>query len=153
MARRVPNLPPATSLITNKYSAGGTSINNVYSSGSYGVAVASGVGTGGTLSTALNITGGGYVPYLVCYSNSATPTHTIRCQVIVDGITAFDATSDSIATTVGRGMAVVDSLPLVAATSGTGVPIRFNSSLVVKFASSQSGTDYVAIRYELHKTA
>jgi hypothetical protein len=151
MARRVPNLPPATSLVTNAYSAGGSSITNMLTN--RGVKVASGVGTGGTLATLLTVTGAGYVPFLLAYSNSAVPTHTVRCQVIIDGVTAFDATSDSIASTANRGMVVVDAVHSgVSNGIPSGLPLRFNASLVVKVASSQSGTDYAAISYELQKT-
>lgn len=151
MGRRINFFLPATTSITNRYSSGGDSITNVYAGGLYGVPIASGVGTADTLATVLSVTGQGYIPYLVCYSNSATPTHTIRCQVIVDGTTVFDATSNTITTVVGRGFPVVDCLP-ISANSSSGVPIRFNSGVVVKVASSQSGTDYVAIRYEVQKT-
>src|SRR5574343_745490 len=143
---------PSTSAIVNKFSSGGVSATNI-STGANGVAVASGSGTANTLATLLSVSGSGFCPYLICYSNSATPTHTIRCQVIVDGVTVFDATSDTITTTADKGMTVVDSIPL----SGTysvpsGVPMRYNSSFVVKACSSQSGTNYVAIRYDLSKT-
>ncbi len=145
--------PPATTSIVNEYSSGGVSTNNLALS-VQGKLASSGSGTGGTLATLLNVSGAGYVPYLICFSNSATPTHTIRCQVIVDGTTIFDATSDSIATTQYRGMSIVDCIPQSSTYSDpTGVAIRFNTSFVVKACSSQSGTDYVAIRYEYHTTA
>lgn len=151
MSRRVAFTLPATTQIINAYSSGGASSSNL-ATGALGKKVASGAGTGGTLAPALSVTGGGYCPYLICYSNSATPAHTIRCQVIVDGIIAFDATSDTITTTINRGITVVDCVPSGTEYGPSGVEIRFNSSLVVNIASSQSGTDYVAINYELHKT-
>src|SRR5574343_309144 len=153
MARRTAFSLPATTPIVNEYSVGGKSTNNL-SSGAQGIPVTSGAGTANTLATLLLVSGAGYCPYLICYSNSAVPTHTLRCQVIVDGVTVFDATSDSIASTQNRGLCVVDSVPSATSNSdGTGVPIRFNSSFEVKACSSQSGTDYLAIRYEYHKTA
>ena len=153
MARRTTITLPATTSVVNAYSGGGVSTNNI-SLAAAGVPVASGVGTSGTLATVLTVNGAGYCPYLICYSNSATPTHTIRCQVIIDGVTVFDATSNSIATTTGRGMTVVDTIPQSATYSvASGAPLRFNSSFIVKVASSQSGTDYVAIRYEYQTTA
>lgn len=152
MGRNVALSIPSTTGIVNRFSAGGVSQTSI-SSTNTGVAVASGVGTANVLATVLSVTGSGYVPYLICYSNSATPSHTIRCQVLVDGIAVFDATSDNIATTSGRGMCVVNSVPdNAAAANPSGYPIRYNGSVVVKIASSQSGTDYVAIRYELSKT-
>ena len=95
MARRIPFYPPATSQIVNAYSDGGVSSANL-ATGAIGKKVTTGVGTAGALKTLLSVTGSGYVPYLICYSNSATPTHTIRCRVVVDGVAVFDATSDTI---------------------------------------------------------
>lgn len=136
---------PSTTAIVNTYSSGGSSIASI-NAGLKGVAVASGSGTANTLATLLTVSGSGYCPYLIAYSNSATPTHTVRCQVIVDGVTVFDATSNTITTTSGTGMLVTD------AADSTSIAIRYNSSLVVKACSSSSGTDYVAIRYALSKT-
>jgi hypothetical protein len=153
MARRVAFTLPATTEISNRFSAGGSSLSNVGGS-TTGTAVTSGVGSSSVLKTLLTVNGAGYCPFLICYSNSATPAHTIRCKVIVDGITAFDATSDTITTTALRGIAVVDAVPsATSSVAPTGVPIRFNYSMEVQVASSQSGTDYVAIRYEYQKTA
>ena len=153
MARRTAFTLPSTTVINNKFSAGGQSAVNIGSS-TTGTAVASGVGSASVLANVLTVTGPGYCPFLICYSNSATPAHTIRCQVIVDGITAFDATSDTITTTINRGFSVVDCVPsATSSVAPSGWPIRFNYSLVVNVASSQSGTDYVAIRYEYQKTA
>lgn len=152
MARRTLFTIPSTTSITNRYSAGGSSAPSIGNT-TNGVAIASGVGTGGVLATLLSVGGSGYVPFLVCYSNSATPAHTIRCQAIVDGAIVFDATSDTITTTLNRGITVVNSIPdNFSVSTPSGVPIRYNSSFEVKVASSQSGTDYVAIRYELQKT-
>jgi hypothetical protein len=151
MGRRTASYPPATREVVNAYSAGGSSSANL-ASGAIGRKVASGAGTANVLATVLTVTGGGWVPYLICYSNSATPSHTIRCQVIVDGVAAFDATSDTIGTVINRGITVVDCVPSGTEYGPSGTEIRFNSSLEVKVASSQSGTDYVAINYELHRT-
>ena len=77
MARRAPTVLPATTSIINAFSDGGSSISNIGSS-PIGKKIASGAGTANTLATVLTISGSGYVPFLVCYSNSATPAHTIR---------------------------------------------------------------------------
>ena len=137
--------------IVNIFSAGGVSRTNVSYYDSSAVTVTSGVGTSNTLAPLLTVNGSGYVPYLSCYSNSVVPTHTIRCQVLVDGVSVFDATTDSIASTANRGVYVVNSVPNPNETAG-GMPIRFNSSLVVNACSSQSGTDFVAVDYEYQKT-
>jgi hypothetical protein len=138
MARRVAFTLPATTEISNRFSAGGSSLTNVGAS-TTGTVVASGVGTANTLKTLLTVNGSGYVPFLICYSNSATPAHTIRCKVFVDGVSVFDATTDTITTTVQRGIAVVDAVPsATSSVAPTGVPIRFSYSFVVLVASSPS---------------
>lgn len=150
MGRKVANFIPATTSIKNYWSAGGTSTVIL---ASYLPTVTSGVLGAGEFYTALNITGSGWVTVLAAYSNSATPTHTIRLQVIVDGVTAFDATSDSIATTSNkRAVIAVGDPETAAAEPPQGYPLRFNSSLVVKIASSQAGTDYVGLAYEYQLT-
>lgn len=153
MARRTALTLPSTSSITNYYSSGGVSSPNLHLLTTV-PSVASGAGTADTLATVLSVTGAGYCPFLICYSNSAVPAHTVRCQVIVDSVTVFDATSDTITTTLGRGVVVVNAMTSgVSNTVPSGVPIRFNYSLEVKVASSQSGTDLVAVRYDISKTA
>ena len=145
--------PPATTSIVTAYSSGGVSTANL-NTGARGIEAKSGAGTANTLATILTVSGSGYMPYLVAYSASATPTHTVRVQVIVDGVTAFDATSGTITTTAGTGIPVVDAVPADPTyAGGVAWPIRFNTSLVVKVCSSQSGTDYAAIRYEYTTTA
>jgi hypothetical protein len=153
MARRTSFALPSTTAVSNRFSAGGSSAANLGNT-TTGTPGASGVGTANTLATLLTVSGAGYVPFLVCYSNSATPAHTIRCQVIIDGTIVFDATSDTITTTVNKGICIVDSVPNTGSgATPSGYPLRFNSSLVVKAASSQSGTDFVAVRYEYQRTA
>ena len=145
--------PPATTSVVNEHSSGGTATTNL-NYATQGKLAASGSGTGGTLATLLSVSGAGWVPYLICFSNSGTPTHTIRCQVIIDGVTVFDATSATITTTSGSGITVVDCIPQSTTYSDpSGLPLRFNTSFVVKACSSVSGTDYVAIRYEYQLTA
>ena len=149
MARRVAVTVPATTSIVNYYSSGGVKTT-------VGVApprrsVTSGALTAGEFYTALNIAGSGWVPLLYVYNNSATPTHTIRLQVTVDGTIVFDATSDTITTSASR-FAVIAAGCAETGFTWDGEPIRFNSSLVVKIASSQAGTDYVGLAYEYQLT-
>jgi hypothetical protein len=152
MARRAPNSIPSTTQIVSKWSIGGVSVNGV-TSGQRGLETLSGVATANELKTALSVTGSGWCSYLICYSASAVPTHTIRCEVTVDGVVVFDSTSNSIASSPATGFPVVDCVPQdVTYNTATGYPIRFNSSLVVKIASSQAGTDYVGARYEYQLT-
>ena len=89
-----------------------------------------------TLYTALTVTGRGCVNIISAYTGNTT-SRTVRLQVIVDGVTIFDATTDAI-TTSGHGLVAVGQ---VGDAGGTGVsqvfqPVLFNASLVVKVASS-----------------
>jgi hypothetical protein len=150
MGRKVASFIPATTQVKNYWSSGGVS---TIIAANYLPTIASGALGAGELGTVINITGSGWVSLLAAYSNSATPTHTIRCQVIVDGVTVFDATSDSIATTANkRALIVVGDVDTAAAEPPHAYPLRFNSSLVVNLASSQAGTDYVACAYEYQLT-
>ena len=152
MGRKIAAFNPATTSIVNYYSAGGTSTSIT---ADYLKKVTSGTLGAGEFYTALNLTGGGWATLLAAYSNSATPTHTVRLQVIVDGVTVFDATSDSIATTANKRAVIAIGDPSTAAAEppAGGQALRWNSSLVVKIASSQAGTDYVGLAYEYQTTA
>jgi hypothetical protein len=138
--------------IVNFFSGGGTS----YTSGSLVASTlnntketvpTAGSLAAGTLSTVNNITGRGRLNLLTAYTKDATP-RTVRCQVIIDGATVFDATSNSVAG-VGYGMVPVGVMD-GAASSQVFQPIDFYTSCVVKVASSLTEADKVAtgINYE-----
>lgn len=141
----------ATKLITNGFSAGGTSMSGLAASVSINDAncakeTLSGALTANTLATVLTLTGAGHVPYLAAYAKDAT-SRTVRMQVIVDGVTVFDATSNAI-TGSGTGILAAGQLGQEA-TGIQSTPIRFNSTCVVKVASSLTETDKVAIAHVL----
>lgn len=140
---------PVTSIV-NYYSAGGvqSSVSIASSDLSITKETLSGALTAGTLATVNNISGRGRVNIVTAYSKDAT-ARTIRVQVIVDGTTVFDATSNSISTT-GRGVVALGVIDNTGSASAF-QPIRFNTSLVVKVASSLTETDKIAtgINYEL----
>lgn len=134
-----------TKQIVNQFSSGGVSVAGASTSASYPRTVNSGALTAATLATVLTISTAGEISYLTAYSADST-ARTIRVVVICDGTTVFDATSDSFAAT-GRGMVIAGS------TNGTGLidgnTIRFNSSCVVRVASSLTETDKITLAYKV----
>lgn len=135
-----------TKQIVNQFSSGGVSVASINSGGNFARTLNSGALTAGTLSTLVTVTGSGMLPYLVAYTNNAT-ARTIRVVLIIDGVTVFDATSDSISAT-GRGMAVVGCNTATGFTAD-GEPARFNSSCVIRVASSLTETDNIGIAYKV----
>lgn len=140
---------PVTSLV-NFFSAGGAATGNSISASNAQNAkeTLSGALTANTLSTIHTFTGRGRLNLLTAYAKDGT-ARTIRVVIIVDGTTAFDATSSSVSLT-GAGM-----IPVGVVTNATGAldfqPIDFQTSLVIRVASSLTETDKVAtgINYEL----
>lgn len=134
-----------TTSITNYYSAGSVnSTGSIASATTFAKTTASGALTANTLATVLTVTGAGSCSYLAARAADGT-TRTIRLQVIVDGATVFDATT-SAAATAGVGLIAAGSFN---ASSGAqpNEPIVWNSSLVVKVASSLSETDKINTDY------
>ena len=136
----------ATASIVNYCSSGGVAVSDIHANvNNNSREVLSGALTSATLSTVLSITGAGVIPYLAAYAKDTT-SRTVRLVVIVDGTTAFDATSSSLGTS-NRGLLAAGNLPSAAAAGG--VAINFNSSCVVRVASSLTETDKLAIAYNL----
>jgi hypothetical protein len=140
------NLPPK--VLVNAQSAGGGSAGSFIAgivAGNNGNAkyFASGALTANTLATLLSVTGGGVVELLGAYCADAT-SRTIRVKIVIDGITAFDATSAAIA-------AGNQGIMCIGSGGTTIVPsfVPFKSSLLVQVASSLSETDkiFTGIRY------
>lgn len=141
---------PVTSIV-NYYSSGGvqsssslaaSAINNTKET-------LSGPLTANTLSGAIvNVSGRGRVNIVTAYTKDAT-ARTVRLVVIVDGATIFDAPSSSISNS-GYGLVAVGNMDNTNGSQFT-QPIRFNSSFVVKLASSLTETDKIAtgVNYEL----
>lgn len=133
-----------TKTIINAFSSGGVSTANLAASSLTNMAkeYLSGALSAGVLSGAIvTITGPGHAPYLVAYSKDAT-ARTIRLQVVVDGVTVFDATSNSISAS-GTGVVAVGHGAATAV--GPSCAIRWQSSLVVKVASSLGETDKIGV--------
>lgn len=138
--------------IVNYFSSGGVSTNGAVASIAAGVnngckETLSGALTANTLATVHNITGRGRLNLLTCYSKDAT-ARTIRCQVIIDGVTVFDATSSSVGSS-NLGMVPIGTVDGNGAAQQYGL-IQFYQSCVVKIASSLTETDKIAtgILYE-----
>lgn len=135
-----------TASIVNYFSAGGVSANDVNASQSTNAReVLSGALTAATLKTVLSVTGAGSLSYLSAYAKDTT-ARTVRLVVVADGVTVFDATTNSIAVAL-RGLIAAGCIPSTATPGGAAV--YFNQSCSVQIASSLSETDKVAIAYNL----
>lgn len=138
----------ATRVIVNGHSSGSTASGATAVAGGQFKTVASGALTANTLATALTVTGAGWCSAIHALTADTT-SRTVRLQVIVDGVTAFDATSSAI-TTAASGLIAVGS-PVTNSGGSVqlqeGAPIRFNASLVIKIASSLSETDKINVGY------
>lgn len=133
----------ATRVIVNAHSPGSTTPISFSTSNRDGTRALSGALTANTLATALSVTGGGYCS-IAAVQTADTTSRTLRLQVVVDGTTAFDATSAA-TTTSGAGIWAVGTNSGGSLFHGT--PIRFNTSLVIKIASSITETDKLAVQY------
>lgn len=142
--------PPKS--IVNGHSAGGTYQQSVMASNSAVKKTLSGELTANTLKSILTISGSGVLA--MCYVSSMNATsRTMRLQIIVDGTTAFDATSAAVTAAdsalIGAGQ--------VASKDASGywyvipLPIPFSTSLDVKIASSLTETDLLRLN-EIHWT-
>lgn len=138
-----------TRSIVNAFSSGGVSAVTAPGPISYAREVLSGALTANTLKTVLSVTQGGQCPFLTAYTKNAT-SRTVRLVVKVDGVTVFDATSNTL-TATSRGLLAAGSLGWDGSnnTMRQGHAIRWNGSLEVQVASTLTETDNVAIAYEL----
>lgn len=107
----------------------------------------SGALTADTLATMLSITGGG--GYLDVFAISAVDAtaRNLRVKITADGASVLDLTT---ATAVAnRGLLAVGNGGTAAGAliPSAGVPVRFNSSLLVEISSSITETDLVNVYY------
>ena len=71
---------------------------------------------------------------------------TVRLRITIDGVSCFDATSNSIAAD-GNGIIGVGSItPNITNTPGVFAQVAFNSSLLIQVASSLTETDKIALK-------
>lgn len=136
--------------IVNYFSGGGvafTAASLAASAANNCKELLSGAVTANTLVTVLNLSGRGRLNTVTVYTKDVT-ARTVRCQVVIDGATIFDATSSSVSS-LGAGMVAVG---IVEGSSSTQVfqGIDFNTSCVVKITQSLSETDKIAagVNYE-----
>lgn len=142
----------ATKSIVNGISTNGWSdLGLAFSSQGSAKTVASGALTANTLATVLSISGAGLMPILAMTTADAT-ARTMRMQVIVDSVTVFDSTSESIATSSRGGIVAGVGIGSASLQLMDGEPIRWNSTLVIKVASSLTETDKINIHYRYHLT-
>lgn len=140
------NIEKPPTAIVNAHSSGGASCNLPSTTGKQ---VLSGALTAATLKQMVSVSGAGTFQFASAISQDGT-ARTVRLQVILDGVTVFDATSDNFSSSA-HGV----TTSLNAATSGSlasYVPeqFRFKSSLVIKIASSNTETDKIALAYSYY---
>lgn len=141
----------ATKTVVNYFSSGGVSLAGVGG----GVAAANAkevlsvaMGVANTLTQVVSVTGSGQCPFLAAYSKDTT-SRQIRLQVTVDGTVVFDAPTDSIVT-VGRGTMAAGRYSAAELQAIPATPIRYNTSLVIKIASSiVEGANTIGTAYSL----
>ncbi|MYM39660.1 hypothetical protein [Duganella qianjiadongensis] len=97
--------------------------------------VGSGALTAGVLTTVLNVVGPGVMEFLSVVNYNAT-ARTLRIQLVIDGVTVFDSTSGAlsaagVACLIGTHSVWSSGIPSVSLDA-----IAFNSSCVLKLASS-----------------
>jgi hypothetical protein len=132
----------ATRALFNKYAIAGTAGAGITTLGQ-SISTLSGVMTGATLKTFLNVSGiGGEMPILSVRTNDAT-ARTIRVKITVDGI-AYDITSASLSSS---GSGVVLAGPVNASNPLITPSIKWNSTFVVEIASSLTETDKLTIEW------
>ena len=130
------------SLVNNNSAAGFSFINNTGVVFGSAKTILSGALTANTLGTVLSISGGGggVISLLLAKVLDAT-SRTVRLQVTIDGTVAFDFTSSAVA---GANW----TADVIGNFDGFGIReilVPFNSSLVIKLASSLTETDKLAI--------
>ena len=103
--------------------------------------ILSGALTAATLATALSLTGGGILSFLTIFSVDAT-ARTLRMQITIDGTICFDSTSASLSS-ANVGSLIIGSIS--GSVYAVDREIPFNSSLVIKAASSLTETDKIGI--------
>ena len=102
--------------------------------------IASGALTSATLATILSVTGGGILEFLsISMPTGDATARTMRLQLTIDGIAVWDYTSASSSSWAQNDGAIIVGSANAAATGSVAVP--FNTSLVIKVASSVTETD------------
>lgn len=134
-----------TSLVRNQAVAGWTKIGAINSTALNcgATSMLSGALTANTLATLLSLTGAGVVNFLAfADTDGGVATRTMRAQVVIDGVTVWDYTSASLVSpTSGEGVLIIGGVYAEE-------QIPFNSSFVVKVASSLTETDQQTLYYK-----
>lgn len=154
IASSIPNaiLRPPRAIVNACSVSGGTVTAVMTSVGSTNnKLILSGALTAGTLATVLSLSGGGAMPLCFLHGVDAT-ARTLRLQIIVDGTTVFDpGVTASLTSTTTAVVAAGDPASLDASNFKyivAGAPVYFNSSLVVKIASSLTETDKLQLQVQ-----
>lgn len=133
-----------TSFVRNQAVSGWTAASVASAATNCGAtSVLSGALTADTLATLLSLTGAGVINFLAfADADGGASTRTMRAQVVIDGVTVWDYTSASLVNPSGG-----DGVLIIGGTYA-GEQIPFNSSFVVKVASSLTETDQQRLYYK-----
>lgn len=109
----------------------------------------SGAMTANTLKTVLSISGnGGRLDFFELTNAAPVSSHTARIKITVDGVVVFDSTSAS-TSSGGSWISIVATQTDASVSQPTmsGIPIVWNSSLLIEVASSATETDKFTYYY------
>ncbi len=140
------NTTPPTSII-NKHSAGGASVgdaSNYISNLGLSKQFLSGALTATVYKEVLAVSDSGVISWCSAYTINAT-ARTIGLKIVIDGVTVFDAVTNSVSTTSHGIVAIGETHSMGGSTTNTLGRIFFNTSLSVQVKSSLSETNFVAM--------
>jgi|GEM_PF-5694737 len=145
---RKPYTPPTPKKIYNAYSTNGAALQ-VLNNPPPGALIIPGGQTANVLQTVLSVTGSGTISYLqVALSNANVSNATMRCQLMLDGVIVFDATSSSTPPNTQGYLYGMDIVGLTTGTVASGLvmaldQITFQKSMSIAVCSSWTGNPSV----------
>lgn len=131
-------------VLINGYSSGSPSGNTIVAgpntNGSQ-LTTLSGALSAGVLATMLTVTGPGVISFLAVSTVDAT-ARTLRLQLTLDGVVAFDNTTASMSS-ANIGMVAVGTLAANSTAQNYAQEVPFAASCIIKVASNLTETDKV----------
>jgi hypothetical protein len=135
--------------IVNAFSSGGVSAVIAYLA-NFAKGILSGAMTANTYKELLSVTGAGVITSLTGIVLDAT-SRTLGLKLVVDGITVFDAVTDTV-TTINKGITIAGFVQgaTISATFAMTPFIPFHSSFAVSLKSSLTETDKMKLLINYH---
>lgn len=146
------NKPPTS--IVNSCSAGNTHVGPFELTQTSCKAITSGTGFGaGINKNMLSLSGSGVIDICAVYSGDVS-ARTVGMQIVIDGVTVFNATSDSVSAT-GNGLLGIGTISGVTGTPSyllSAIPTPFSSSLDVYVSASTAAAASAALLVQYRLT-